>query len=46
MSSLNLSKKIDETLLINSNITFIIGGSDGLHQDIKDKSSISYLSLN
>ena len=36
LSSIDFSKKIEETLNINSNITFIIGGSIGLHQDIKD----------
>ena len=30
-----LSKKIDNIFLNNSNITFIIGGSDGLHEDVK-----------
>lgn len=25
--------------MINSNITFIIGGSDGLHEDIKKRSN-------
>ena len=35
LDSPTLSKKIDNILIINSNITFIIGGSDGLHEDIK-----------
>ena len=35
IDSTTLSKKIDNLFLNNSNITFIIGGSDGLHQDIK-----------
>lgn len=35
LSSLELSNKINKTLEINSNITFIIGGSQGLHDDIK-----------
>lgn len=34
-SSIELSKKIDKILLNNSNITFIIGGSEGLHEEIK-----------
>lgn len=38
LTSIDLSKKINEILLINSNITFIIGGSNGLHDDIKNKS--------
>ena len=39
LSSLELSKKLDKTLITNSNITFIIGGSYGLHQKIKNKSN-------
>ena len=39
LSSIELSNKIDELLINNSNITFIIGGSYGLHQDIKEKSN-------
>lgn len=35
ISSTELSKKIEEVLIRNSNITFIIGGSYGLHDDIK-----------
>jgi len=35
ISSTELSKKIEEILIRNSNITFIIGGSYGLHDDIK-----------
>ena len=41
MSSLDLANKIDKTLINYSNITFIIGGSYGLHQDIKNKSNFS-----
>ncbi|MDD4607538.1 MAG: 23S rRNA (pseudouridine(1915)-N(3))-methyltransferase RlmH [Bacilli bacterium] len=33
-----LSKKIDNILMNNPNITFIIGGSYGLHGDIKKRS--------
>ena len=39
LSSEEFSKKIENTLMINSNITFIIGSSFGLHQDIKDLSN-------
>ena len=39
LSSLELSEKINNTLIQNSNITFIIGGSYGIHKDIKDKSN-------
>lgn len=35
LSSRELAEKIDKTFLINSNITFIIGGSDGISSDIK-----------
>ena len=36
LSSLELSNFLDKTMIINSNITFIIGGSYGLHDDIKN----------
>ena len=39
INSLELSDKIDKSLISNSNITFIIGGSYGLHQDIKNISN-------
>ena len=39
LDSPTLSKKIDNIFLTNSNITFIIGGSDGLHGDIKKLSN-------
>lgn len=39
LTSVELSKKLNNTLIENSNITFIIGGSYGLHQDIKNKSN-------
>lgn len=39
LSSIDLSNKINELQINNSNITFIIGGSYGLHQDIKDRSN-------
>lgn len=35
LSSLELSEKIDKIFIKNSNICFIIGGSEGLHSDIK-----------
>lgn len=35
LSSIELSKFIDKTLITNSSITFIIGGSDGLDDEIK-----------
>ena len=39
LSSEELARKIDNTFNTNSNITFIIGGSYGLHQEIKDRSN-------
>ncbi|MEG2321989.1 MAG: 23S rRNA (pseudouridine(1915)-N(3))-methyltransferase RlmH [Bacilli bacterium] len=39
ISSLVLANKIDKILMINPNITFIIGGSDGLADDIKKRSN-------
>ncbi|MBE6139564.1 MAG: 23S rRNA (pseudouridine(1915)-N(3))-methyltransferase RlmH [Firmicutes bacterium] len=39
LSSEELAKKIDSIFNNNSNITFIIGGSYGLHQDIKNRSN-------
>ena len=41
LSSLELADKIDKTFIINSNITFVIGGSYGLHEDIKNRSDFS-----
>ena len=35
LDSVSFAKLIDKTLISNSNITFIIGGSNGLHKDIK-----------
>jgi len=39
LSSEELAKKIDSIFNTNSNITFIIGGSYGLHNDIKNRSN-------
>lgn len=41
LSSEELSEKIDKIFITNPNITFIIGGSDGIHQDIKKLSNYS-----
>ncbi len=41
IDSSTLAKKIDNILISNPNITFIIGGSYGLHQDIKNLSNYS-----
>lgn len=37
LSSTELSEKIDKTFITNPCITFIIGGSDGIREDIKEK---------
>ncbi len=37
LSSVELSDKIDKTFITNPSITFIIGGSDGIREDIKNK---------
>ena len=37
LSSIELANKIDKTFITNSCITFIIGGSDGIRDDIKEK---------
>lgn len=39
LSSEDLANKIDNIFNSNSNITFIIGGSHGLHEDIKKRSN-------
>lgn len=39
LSSVELSKKIDNVLVNNPNITFIIGGSFGLHDSVKNRSN-------
>lgn len=41
LTSEELAKKIDTTLITNSNITFIIGGSYGLDKTIKARSNYS-----
>ena len=37
LSSIELSQKIDKIFITNPSITFIIGGSDGIREDIKSK---------
>lgn len=39
ITSCELAKKIDNIFISNPNICFIIGGSDGLHDDIKKLSN-------
>ncbi len=40
ITSQEFAKTIDKILIENSNITFIIGGSYGLSQEIKDKANL------
>ena len=39
LTSPELSKKIEEILIVNSNITFVIGGSYGISEILKKKSN-------
>lgn len=39
ISSLELAEKLDKTFITNSNITFLIGGSYGIHPSIKAQSN-------
>lgn len=39
LSSIELADKIDKILIQNSELTFIIGGSYGIHPNIKEKSN-------
>lgn len=39
ISSEQLATKLDKTLTVNSNITFVIGGSYGIDKSIKDKAN-------
>ena len=41
LDSITLSNFIDKTLINHSNISFIIGGSNGLHKDIKERANYS-----
>jgi len=41
LSSEEFANKLDKTFIANSNITFVIGGSDGLHNEIKKLSNYS-----
>ena len=38
-NSIELAKKIEKIQIINSNIVFVIGGSDGLSEDVKKRSN-------
>ena len=40
LSSTELAEKLDKTFITNPNITFIIGGSNGIREDILDKSNM------
>ena len=40
LSSIEFASKLEQTLMINSNITFVIGGSYGLGDEIKKRSNL------
>jgi len=40
LSSPEFAEKLDKTFITNSNITFIIGGSNGIREDILNKSNM------
>lgn len=40
LTSIELAKYIDDTLIKNSNIVFIIGGSNGISEKIKEKCNL------
>ena len=39
LTSMEFANKIDKTFITNPNITFIIGGSDGLDDSVKERSN-------
>lgn len=41
LTSMELAKKIDKLTSLHSNLCFIIGGSNGIHEEIRNKSSLS-----
>lgn len=41
LSSVEFANKIDKTFITNSNITFVIGGSYGLDNSVKERSNYS-----
>lgn len=41
VDSIQLSKKINEMQIVNSNLCFIIGGSNGLHKEVKQRANYS-----
>ena len=41
ISSVEFANKIDKLFITNSNITFVIGGSDGIDDSVKERSNYS-----
>ena len=41
ISSMEFANKIDKLFITNSNITFVIGGSDGIDDIVKERSNYS-----
>lgn len=39
LSSIELSNKLEQIMVQNSNVTFVIGGSYGLHEEVKKRSN-------
>ena len=39
-NSLDFAQLLDNTFQVNSNITFVIGGSDGLNKEIKERANL------
>lgn len=39
LDSVTFAKKLDETFITHSTITFIIGSSEGLHEDLKNRAN-------
>lgn len=39
LTSIELSNKLEEIMTINSNLVFVIGGSYGIHEDIKKRAN-------
>ena len=42
LSSVEFSSKLDKIMISNSNIVFIIGGSYGIHSEIKSRSNFKF----
>ena len=43
LSSVELSEKLEQIFLQNSDLVYVIGGSNGLHEDLKKRSNFALL---